>query len=260
MSTSVLKSKIKAGVIGFTLIALVPTTAWADATDDIVRAGVQRGKSAVASQNRINKISEDTEKVISKYHQQRKSVEVLKKFNDRLRRTLEAQEVAMAKLERSIEDASLIERQIVPLMLRMISGLESFIEADIPFKLDERKARVQRIKGYLTNANIAAAERFRQVLDAYATENTYGKTVDVYTEELDLDGSKRTVNILQVGRAGLYYQTIDGTESGFWDKGDKQWKILDVAHNEGISQAIRISVGKAPKDLMTLPIAAPEKI
>ncbi len=260
MSTSVLKAKVRAGVIGITLASLMPFSAWADRTDDIVRAGLARGKSAVASQNRIDKLSEETEKVISKYHQQRKSVEVLKKFNDRLRRTLKAQETAMAKLERSIEDASLIERQIVPLMLRMISGLDQFIAADVPFKLEERRARISRIRGYLTNANIAAAERFRQVLDAYSTESNYGKTIDVYSEELDLDGAKRTVNVLQVGRAGLYYQTIDGTESGVWDKTEKKWNTLDASYNEDIAHAIRISQGKVSKDLMTLPIAAPEKI
>ncbi len=260
MSTSVLKAKMRSGVIGFALVSLVPLSAWAEPTEDIVKAGVARSKAAVASQKRIDKLSEDTEKVISRFHQQRKSVEVLKQFNDRLRRTLEAQQVAVAKLERSIEDASLIERQIVPLMLRMISGLDKFIEVDIPFKLEERRARVQRIRGYLTNANIAAAERFRQVLDAYSTESNYGKTIDVYTEELDLQGSKRTVNVLQVGRAGLYYQTIDGTESGYWDKDGGEWKTLEASHNEGIAQAIRISQGKASSDLMSLPIIAPEKI
>jgi len=260
MSTSVLKAKMRSGVIGFALVSLVPLSAWAEPTEDIVKAGVARSKAAVASQKRIDKLSEDTEKVISRFHQQRKSVEVLKQFNDRLRRTLEAQQVAVAKLERSIEDASLIERQIVPLMLRMISGLDKFIEVDIPFKLEERRARVQRIRGYLTNANIAAAERFRQVLDAYSTESNYGKTIDVYTEELDLQGSKRTVNVLQVGRAGLYYQTIDGTESGYWDKEGGEWKTLEASHNEGIAQAIRISQGKASSDLMSLPIIAPEKI
>lgn len=260
MSTSVLKTKIRVGVISAAIALVSPIPALADQTDDIVNSGKSRARNAVASQERIDKISEDTEKVISKYHQQRKSVEDLKKYNDRMRRTLAAQEDAMNKLERSIEDASLIERQIVPLMLRMISGLDKFIAADIPFKLEERRARVERIKGYLTNANIAAAERFRQVLDAYATENNYGKTVDVYSEELNLDGQQKTVNILQVGRAGLYYQTIDGNESGYWDKTENTWKPLDASHNEGITQAIRITVGKAPKGLMNLPIVAPEAI
>jgi len=110
-------------------------------------------------------------------------VEGLKVYNDRLRRTLAAQDEAKGKLEQSIEDASLIERQIVPLMLRMISGLEQFIQVDIPFKLEERNERVQRIKGYLNNANISAAERFRNVLQAYSIENSYGQSIDVYTDE-----------------------------------------------------------------------------
>jgi len=185
---------------------------------------------------------------------------VLKKFNDRLRRTLTAQETAMSKLEQSIEDASLIERQIVPLMLSMVDGLEKFIAADIPFKLDERRARLARIKSYLTNANISAAERFRQVLDAYSIESAYGQSIDAFVEELQLDGVAKTVNILQIGRSGLYYQTTDGTESGYWDKTAGQWQQLDGSHNAGITKAIRITQGKEVQDLMTLPVAAPEAI
>ncbi len=260
MGTSVLKSVVRKSLVGVALIALAPTVAYADRTDDIVKTNAARLKAGAASQKRIDDTSERTEKIVTQYHQQRKNVEVLKKFNDRLRRTLTAQEEAMAKLTRSIEDASLIERQIVPLMLSMVDGLEKFIAADIPFKLDERNARLARIKGYLTNANISAAERFRQVLEAYSIENAYGQSIDAFTEELQLDGSSKTVNILQIGRSGLYYQTIDGTQSGYWDKGAKQWSDLDASHNAGIYKAIRITQGKEVNDLMTLPVSAPEAI
>ena len=101
-------------------------------------------------------------------------------------------------------------------MLRMISGLEIFVAADIPFKLGERKERLDRIRGYLTNANISAAERFRQVLDAYTIENDYGTSLAVYSDTLNLGGNDLTVNVLQVGRIGLYYQTFDGQVSGYW--------------------------------------------
>jgi len=260
MGTAVLKSVLKKSLVGAALVTLAPSAAFADRTDDIVANNKRRLDAGAASQKRIDDVSEKTEKIISQYHQQRKNVEVLKKFNERLRRTLVAQEAAMKKLEQSIEDASLIERQIVPLMLSMIDGLEKFIAADIPFKLDERKARLARIKGYLTNANISAAERFRQVLDAYSIENAYGQSIDAFTEELQLDGIAKTVNILQIGRAGLYYQTTDGTQSGYWDKQANQWANLDASHNEGISKAIRITQGKEVNDLMTLPVAAPEAI
>ena len=240
------------------MICLVPGAAIADRTDDIINLGLTRSKDGAASQSRIDDISEQTEKVVANYHQERKNVETLKKFNERLQRTIDAQEVAKGKLEQSIEDAALIERQIVPLMLSMIDGLEKFIAADLPFKLDERAARLDRIKGYLTNANISAAERFRQVLEAYAIESDYGQSVDTFIEELDFGGVKKTVNILQVGRTGLYYLTTDGTESGYWDPESRAWTGLDSSHNEGISHAIRMTLGKVTNDLMTLPIIAPK--
>jgi hypothetical protein len=239
---------------------LIPINAWADKTDEIVNNGKSRIKAGASSQKRIDDIAEKTDKIISQYHQQRKIVEGLKTYNDRLRRTIAAQKEAVGKLERSIEEASLIERQIVPLMIRMIEGLDKFIAADLPFKLDRRQARVERIRGYLTNANVSAAERFRQVLEAYSTENDYGKSISVYTDVIDDGGNNISVNILQVGRAGLYYQTLDGQQSGYWDKASASWVQLDSSHDEGITTAIRITQGKESRDLMTLPLIAPEAL
>jgi len=260
MSTDVLKSIIKASVLGVTLFAMYPTVASADKIDDIIAKGKSRISAGAASQKRIDGIADQTDKVTGEYHKERKATETLKAFNDRLRRTVTAQEEAKLQLLQSIEDASLIERQIVPLMTRMIDGLDEFVELDLPFKQEERKARIERIRSYLTNANISAAERFRQVLAAYTTESDYGNTIDVYTDELSLSAGTLTVNILQVGRTGLYYQTLDGTQSGYWDKNAKAWVDLDASHNAGINKAIRITQGKEPKDLMRLPIAAPEAI
>lgn len=239
-------------------MALLSGTAWADLTDDVVGSGAQRIRDAVAAQVAIDELQDATDTIITQFQTQEKAVESLTAYNDRLQRTLDAQQVAMRDFERSIEDASLIERQIVPLMLRMIYGLEQFIVSDAPFKLRERQDRVERIKGYLTNANISAAERFRQVLGAYSIENGYGNSIDVYSDTVDLSGESLSVNILQVGRSGLYYQTLDGTQSGYWDKSAGVWSELNSSYNAGISRAIRITQGKESTGLMLLPIAAPE--
>jgi len=260
MSTYVLKSAIKASLLSFAILAMFPNVASADKIDDLIAKGKSRMSAGAASQKRIDGIADQTDKVTAEYHRERKAAETLRAFNDRLRRTITAQEDAKSKLLQSIEDASLIERQIVPLMSRMIDGLDQFVEVDLPFKLDERKERIERIRSYLTNANISAAERFRQVLAAYTAETDYGKTIDVYTDELSLSAGTLTVNVLQVGRTGLYYQTLDGTKSGYWDIGSKAWVDLDASHNTGITKAIRITQGKESKDLMRLPIAAPEAI
>jgi len=253
-----LMQPIRKSLVCLAIGALLPLSALADKTDDIVNSGQSRLKAGASSQKRIDDLSEATEKIVSQYHQESKIVEGLKVYNDRLNRTLTAQKEGMAKLSKSIEDASLIERQIVPLMLRMIDGLDKFVAADLPFKLDDRKGRIERIKGYLTNANVSASERFRQVLEAYSTESTYGKTINVYTDTLALESGDLTVNLLQVGRTGLFYQTLDGSVSGFWDKASNAWKKLDSSHNAGIDRAIRITQGKDNPDLMDLPLTAPE--
>ncbi len=258
MVKAVFSPVFRASILSVATLMLMPTTVLADTSDDIVSTNINRSKAGAASQLRIDNLSEETDKIITQYHQQRKVVDGLKLYNDRLSQTVEAQEVAKSELALSIEEASLIERQIVPLMLRMISGLEVFVAADIPFKLQERSERLERIKGYLTNANITAAERFRQVLDAYTIENDYGTSLAVYTDTLNLGGNDLTVNILQVGRAGLYYQTFDGEVSGYWSKADNTWVELDSSHNPGITKSIRIVEGKETTDLMELPIIAPE--
>lgn len=258
MVKAVFSRALRLCALSLSVIALIPTTVLADTTDDIISSNINRSKAGTTSQKKIDGLADETDKIISQYQQQLKIVESLKLYNDRLRRTVQAQELAKSELTRSIEEASLIERQIVPLMMRMISGLEKFIDADIPFKVNERRRRIGRIKGYLTNANISAAERFRQVLDAYKIENDYGTSLDVYTDTLNLGGQDLTVNILQVGRTGLYYQTLDGVISGFWDKAGNTWQELDSSHNPGIAKSIRIVQGKETTDLMKLPIIAPE--
>ena len=244
----------------FTTALLISAPASADAVDSLLSKGISTNKAGVASQKRIDTITDKTDKVARQYKQESKAVESLKDYNDRMRRTVEAQEVAKLKLERSIEDASLIERQITPLMLKMISGLEKFVDADIPFKVQERKDRIERIRGYLSNTNISAAERFRQVLDAYTIESDYGDSIDVYTDSINVEGNTITANILQVGRTGLYYQTLDGKQSGYWNQDQNSWAPLEASHNQGITHAIRVTQGKESKDLMVLPIVAPETL
>ena len=251
-------SLVKVKVIGLTIIALaLPTTVFAN-TDEIINSNISRQNQSTAAQKRIDDLADETTDIIIERQQQVKQVETLKLFNDRLQRSVAAQERAKLSLATSIEDASLIERQLMPLMLRMIDGLEQFIAADMPFKLQERNNRIARIKSFLTNANITAAERFNQVLSAYEAENEYGTSLAVYIETLNLSGEELTVNLLQVGRAALYYQTLDGAESGYWDKNNKQWQTLDSSYNQGISDSIRIVEGKDVVDLMSLPISAPE--
>jgi hypothetical protein len=259
MKTHKLTSFLASVALGGSVL-LTSNVALADASDTLINAGTSRINAGKASQKRIDGLHDQTEKAVANYHKERKAVESLKVFNDRLRRTIEAQSVAKTQLEQSIIEAALIERQIVPLMNRMIAGLQDFIKKDMPFKLEERLGRLERIEGYLTNANISAAERFRQVLEAYKAENAYGDSISVYPETIKFNGADVSVTILQIGRAAMYFQNGDGNLSGIYDKASRSWQELDSSHNAGILDAIRVAQKKVSPDLMLLPIPAPEGV
>ena len=91
------------------------------------------------------------------------------------------------------------------------------------FLIEERTDRVENNKDLLERADVTAAEKFRVVMEAWQIENDYARTISTYTDELEIGGVIREVDVLQVGRVALLYQTPDGAESGAWDQRTRQW-------------------------------------
>jgi len=142
-------------------------------------------------------------------------------------------------------------------MERMIDGIEQSIALDIPFLLEERTKRVETLKQIMERSDVSVAEKFRKVMEAYQIENEFGRTIEAYQGELNLDGSTRQVDFLRIGRVGFLYQTLDGTETGVWDQKNREW--VDAA---GSASAVRLGLRMARKqtapDLLKLPFPTAE--
>jgi hypothetical protein len=136
----------------------------------------------------------------------------------------------------------------------MLGSLEQFINADLPFHLDERKASVGDLKALMLNSEASTSDRFRNIMDIYGVETEYGNTYEAYPGTV----GETPVDMLRVGRLGLYYQTKDQKVSGMWDKSAGQWVELDSSHNRDIRKAIKVAAKTIAPELMNLPISAPE--
>ena len=152
---------------------------------------------------------------------------------------------------------TVIERQITPLMLRMIDGLEQFVSLDVPFLLEERNARVNRLREIMDRADVAVSEKFSQVLRAYQTENDYGRTIEAYGDSIQVDGTDRIVDVLKVGRISLMYQTADGSETGVYNTSAGAWEKLDDSYTAPVRTGIRMARKQVSQDLLTVPVIAP---
>jgi len=111
----------------------------------------------------------------------------------------------------------------------------------------------------LERADVTAAEKFRVVMEAWQIENDYARTIFSYTDELEIDGAPREVDILQIGRVALLYQTADGTQSGAWDQRARQWVAVGNEYRNPIRQGIRLARNQVAPDLLLLPLSPPEE-
>ena len=166
----------------------------------------------------------------------------------------------MADLRASIERVTLIERQITPLMIRMIDALGEFVERDLPFDREERIERVERLREIMDQADVAPSEKLRLVFEAYQIENGFGRTIEATEGVLPLGGAERQVSILRIGRVVLAYQTIDGSEQGVWNPQTNSWEELGSEFATAIRNGIRVASQQASPQILNLPVHGPEDI
>ncbi len=227
--------------------------------DDVLKAGKEKVTSAKASQKRIDKIADETYDLLTDYKTVSKQIENLRIYNEQLDRQIAHQERGIGELEESIANVQDTERQIPPLTIRMIDALEQFIALDMPFSMDERKDRVEKLRNNVSRSDLTSAEKFRQVLEAYTIELGYGQKIETYRDQIEIDGQVQEVNVLRIGRIALTYQTKDKGKTGVWDQDARQWMDLNSGtYRSAISNAIRIAKKQASQDILTLPIKAPE--
>lgn len=218
----------------------------------------QAFQAAAESQARINRLSDTADEALSEFKNQAKLVDGLEVYNAQLRRTIAEQERTIAQYDRSIEEVAELQRQVTPLMERMMVALEQFVELDAPFQLDARRQRLATIRDTFDESNVNVAEKFRLVLSAYQQEINYGRAMQHYTGTLELNGQVRDVDFLRVGRIALVYQTSDQTSTGVWDKNAKQYVELGSEYRRPVAEGIRMAQQLATPEILELPINAPE--
>ena len=223
--------------------------------ESILEVGRENQTLSANSQDKIDKTERQTDKLVNEYKVVNKQVEGLKLYNAQKRIQIQAQLDLMDKLDEQLVQVVVMQRQIPPLAQKMLDTLETFIKLDTPFRAEERRARVDLVRSSLAKPKVTASEQVRQVLEAYNIEAEYGRKIDTYEDKL-ADGT--VVNILVIGRIGMFYQTKDERTSGRWDNETGTWEELSGSYRKPIRDAIRIAKKLAPTDMMMMPVVKGE--
>ncbi|MGI9324553.1 MAG: DUF3450 domain-containing protein [Pseudomonadales bacterium] len=233
-------------------LSALPTQA--NSLRQVFRVADQLNAQAKKSQARIDALTEQTRELIVDYKTVLKEIEGLRVYNKQLEKQIGNQEQEMAALSKSIDDVTLIERQIAPFMLRMIDGLDQFVSLDMPFLIKERTDRVSNLRSTMDRADVAVSEKFNQVMRAYQIENEYGRTMEAYEDTINVAGTDRKVDVLKVGRIALVYQTPDGEETGVYNKTSRAWEPLSNDYKTSVRNGIRMGKKQLTPNLLSLPV------
>jgi uncharacterized protein DUF3450 len=196
--------------------------------------------------------------LLAQYRAVSRQTAALTIYNRHLQDLLASQAQEKTSLEQQLKDIEVTKQEIVPLILHMLDSLEQFVRMDLPFLPEERQQRLAQLKALVVRPDSTEAEKFRRLMEAFQVENEYGNTIEAYKGNIVLNGTTSSVNFLRLGRVALYYQRLDGSETGFWNKEEKRWQTLPADYRNAIRDGLRIARKETAPDLLTLPVPAPE--
>ena len=203
--------------------------------------------------------TQDEVDLLNQYMQVMKIDDSLQIYNQQQEGLISAQEKEMAVLRESIGNVTDLSRQIPPLLHNMVSGLEKFVELDIPFRMAERQANIESLRELMERPDIDVSEKFIHVMQAYERETEYGNSYETYSDVITLNGKQRQVDILRFGRVSLSFQTPDLAVTGVWNNPTREWEILGNEYRMEVRNGIRMASNAMTPNIVALPVTAPQE-
>ncbi len=223
-----------------------------------VQAESRINRDASTSQQRVTGLAKQTQDLLAQYRSVVRETESLKIYDDNLARVVTDQRNEIQSINRQLSGLEATNRGVVPLMLEMIDALGRIVEADIPFHLHERRARVERLREMMNQSEVTASEKYRRVMEAYQGELEYGRTTEAYSDALPATG--QTVDFLRVGRTLLVYQTSDSSVTGWFNPTSRQFEKLPERYRREVKDGMAIARNEKAPNLVILPVPGPEVV
>lgn len=254
---NITKQRFARAALGTVTLCLLTGAAFAQGLNAPVRVEKQINEKSAASQTRITSLASQTQDLLTEYRSVVRETESLKIYNDNLERVVNDQRNEVESINRQLAGLESTNRGVVPLMLEMIEALDQIVEADVPFRIEERRARVARLRDMMDQAEVTASEKYRRVMEAYQGELEYGRTTEAYSDVLPTTG--QTVDFLRVGRTLLVFQTSDNSVTGWFNPGSREFEELDDDRFRlEVKEGLAIARNEKAPDLVMLPVPAPE--
>ena len=105
----------------------------------------------------------------------------------------------------------------------------------------------------MENAQVPIVEQYRLIIEAYKAEMEYGRTIDTWPEEIDIEGKPVMVDMFLYGRVALVYMSPDRRYAARWDRDQQAWVPVESKFKEDIAKAIKVAKGTTTPSVLYAP-------
>lgn len=236
-------------------LAVGATLVHAQVLDRSIETENRITRQAAQAQQQINQLDEETQQLVEEYRRVINETDSLRTYNRQMQAIVDNQISEIESINNQLEGLEQTNRDVVPLMIEMAERLEQLVRADVPFRLEERLERAENMVDLLDRSDITTSEKYRLILEAYQAEMEYGRTMEAYRGALP-DGQQ--VEYLRIGRTLLFWQSLDGKSTGWWNPNSREVERLGDRYRLSVSDGISIARNQIAPDLIRLPVPAPE--
>ncbi len=112
---------------------------FSDQIQPLLDVGQARQVAEKTSQSKIDEMDDQTSVIVSEFKTVSKQIEGLRVYNAQMKQQIQRQEERLKEIDKTMKEAQIMQRQIPPFTRRMLAGVETSIELDLPFHLSGKK-------------------------------------------------------------------------------------------------------------------------
>ena len=215
--------------------------------------GEQATRRAEQVQEQINQLDDQRSDMVAEFRTLLQRTQAAELYARQQEKVVESQRREMESLRDQLERVDEITAQTTPMLIDMISDLEAFVKADLPFKLEERTQSIESLRAAMENPQVPIVEQYRLIIEAYKREMEYGRTIQTWPEEIDIDGKPVMVDMFLYGRVALVYLSPDKKYAARYDRASGTWMPVPNKFKEDIAKAIKVAKGTTTPSVLYAP-------
>ncbi len=242
----------RVGVIGLGWVLVGAQLLWAQPSR-VQQTALQAARLRKQAQQILSSWQENKAELLAKqasFTQQRR---VLAAQLKRLKGYLSAEQAKIAALEAQLAQLEELKQKLEPLVFDKAQELKQLLEECPSPAAGASQGRLRAMMQTLNDYDASVVDKTRALLVALEAEARQGIVARATEAEVSIEGRPRQVQLLVVGRVGVFALGMGGSRAWVWDKAKAKFVPAD-GYAGSIKRAIEMAARRRVVELVELPI------